>query len=301
MEGAKRSRILGTSASLLPHNILGRGVLVLGFLAVLLPTLVKAAREYWVLEAGSHSPIVLMTGIWLLAHVRCRISHDAGNPLPLWAIALSSLVFIPAYIVGRSFDLLVVEGTAVFGFFLLVAMRYVGVSGLTRNIFPFLYLAFLIPIPGWVLDILTGGLRHWLSEVAAGLLGGAGLPVSQQGVVINIAQYQLLVEDACSGVNSLIGLTAISLFYVYILHRADWTHVGILLLAIVPTAIIANLVRVIVLILLTYSFGDAVAQGFAHNLAGLFLFAVALGLMVAFDLAIRRLRHGDANRKGGVI
>ena len=111
----------------------------------------------------------------------------------------------------------------------------------------------------------------------------------REGVVIYVGPYQLLVEDACSGINSLIGLTAISLFYIYLLHRANWKHAAMLMAAVIPIAIIANLLRVIALILITYYFGDAVGQGFIHGVAGIMLFALALAMVVLMDVGIQRL------------
>ena len=91
-----------------------------------------------------------------------------------------------------------------------------------------------------------------------------------------VGPYQLLVEDACAGLNSLISLTAISLFYIYILHNASWRYALFLMLWIVPVALLANLVRVMILVLITYHFGNAAAQGFLHSTAGLVMFATAL-------------------------
>ena len=110
-----------------------------------------------------------------------------------------------------------------------------------------------------------------------------GIPITREGVTLFVAQYQLLVEDACSGMNSLVGLIAISLFYIYLLRNASWRYSLVLLCLVIPIAIIANIIRIIVLVLLTYFFGDAVAQGFLHNLAGLFLFATALMLVFGVD------------------
>ena len=51
---------------------------------------------------------------------------------------------------------------------------------------------------------------------------------------------------------------------------------------------IANIIRIICLILLTYFFGDAVGQGFLHVTAGLFLFAISLLIMFAIDNLVSR-------------
>ena len=68
--------------------------------------------------------------------------------------------------------------------------------------FPLLYLAFVIPPPNTLLAELTAPLKLLVSQVATDWLHGWGLPVAREGVTIFVAQYQLLVEDACSGMNS---------------------------------------------------------------------------------------------------
>ena len=72
---------------------------------------------------------------------------------------------------------------------------------------------------------------------------------------MTVGPYQLLVEDACSGMNSLIGLIAITLFYIYLLRNASWRYSAFLVALIIPIAIMANVLRIITLILLTYFFG----------------------------------------------
>ena len=52
---------------------------------------------------------------------------------------------------------------------------------------------------------------------------------------------------------------------------------------------IGNIIRIITLILLTHFYGDEVAQGFLHETAGLFLFAVALVLVFLLDMLLWRI------------
>jgi exosortase/archaeosortase family protein len=86
--------------------------------------------------------------------------------------------------------------------------------------------------------------------------------------------------------NSVIGLTAICLLYIY-LSRGDRPLYSLALAAFAPPiAIAANTIRIIAIILVTYAFGDEVGQSFIHQLAGLMLFAVALGLIFAIDHAL---------------
>ena len=109
-------------------------------------------------------------------------------------------------------------------------------------------------------------------------------------MTIQIANYQLLVAAACAGLNSIITLSAICLFYVYLRHRSDFTAFLIVGALIVPVAIFSNFIRVVALVLITYYLGEAAAQGFLHDFAGLTLFLVALVSIIGLDSIITRLR-----------
>ena len=81
-------------------------------------------------------------------------------------------------------------------------------------------------------------------------------------------------------------LTALGLFYSYMRHSSNFAYMVFLVVCILPIAIFANLVRVMLLMLITYHFGEAAGQGFFHELAGLTMFASALiGIFVLDWLA----------------
>ena len=63
------------------------------------------------------------------------------------------------------------------------------------------------------------------------------------------------------------------------------------MLAILPVAVLANFVRVLVLILITYYMGDAAGQGFLHGLAGMLMFTVALLGIFGIDMLASPLRR----------
>ncbi|MGH7015551.1 MAG: archaeosortase/exosortase family protein, partial [Caulobacteraceae bacterium] len=91
------------------------------------------------------------------------------------------------------------------------------------------------------------------------------------------------VEDACSGMNSIVGLIAVSLLYVYLMRGSSWLYSALLAILVIPIAIFANILRIVALILITYWFGNAVGQSFLHFAAGMFLFALALASVFALD------------------
>ncbi|MFM9828590.1 MAG: exosortase V [Sphingomonas sp.] len=264
-----------------------RWPLLLGFVVLAIPTLISVAQQSWATEAGAHGPIVLATGLWLLSYNKITMRHAGRLPTVYWLVptVLACAVYVPA----RAFDFISLEAGGLYLLGLVVTLILVGEKELRRHIFPFFYLAFVIPAPGWLLDKITLPLRAFVTSASVHLLQPLGYPVAQQGVSLAIAQYQLLVEDACSGMNSLIGLIAISQFYIYLMHRASWRYALVLVALVIPIAIVVNIMRVITLVLLTYYQGDGVAQGFLHETAGMALFVVALMITYAVDIVLQRL------------
>jgi len=251
----------------------------LGVLAA--PTIQSLSQQAWSRESGAHGPIVLATGGWVLWRQRDALA--TGRPGASWAIALLLAIALPLYVFGRMLDLVTLDAAGVYLVGLTILFASYGAAALVKNWFPLIYLGFAVPPPGWIMDHMTAPLKQFVSGAATWVLSAAGLPVARQGVTIMVAQYQLLVEDACSGMNSLIGLTAISLLYIYLL-RGSYLRYSLLLTAlVVPIAIAGNIARVMILILLTYFGGDHVAQGFLHYTAGVFLFCIDLLLVFALD------------------
>ncbi|MET0269213.1 MAG: exosortase V [Sphingomonas sp.] len=260
--------------------------LVLGFGVMALATMIGLARESWWREIGAHGPIVLATGAWLLVAQRPEAPPGAGPAPPLW-VGLLAAPALALYVFGRAYDFISLEAAGLYGVMLAIALRLIGWRGMAAAWFPLFYLAFLIPPPGWMIDRFTSPLRVFVSKIVTAGLQGVGYPITRDGVTMTIAQYQLLVEDACSGLNSIIGLTAITLLYIYLMHRASWRYALLLVAFILPIAVLVNVIRVTALVLLTYYYGDAVAQGFLHVTTGMVLFMLALTLVFGLDALLQ--------------
>ncbi|MEW5685002.1 MAG: exosortase V [Pseudomonadota bacterium] len=268
--------------------------LIVAGLALGIPTMIRLGEQIWSKEVGAHGPIVLATGAWLLWR-RIPDMTETARPGHFALTLLVSIASLLVYVFGRAFDLISLEAAGVYGFGVAVLYDRFGLAAVLKNWFPILYLGLLLPIPGWLLDDVTAPLKLLVSSLAASVVEPLGIPLYQEGVTMVVGPYQLLVEDACSGLNSLIGLIAITTFYIYLLRNAGWQYSLFLVCLIIPVAIAANVVRIVVLILLTYYFGDAVGQGFLHVTAGLFLFALSLLLMFLIDSVVSRFwRPGAA-------
>lgn len=262
-------------------------LLGLGLAAMVVPTLIGIAQVSWASEQGSHGPIVLAIAVWLLWRRAPAIwaARRPGNPLAGGLVlAVSAAGFVLAHVAGS----IVIQSGAMFGFLLGTCYLFVGWLAMRANWFPFAYFAFVLPPPGSFVAWATQPLRLEISELAVRLFGLFGLPVAREGLQIYIAQYVLEVKAACGGLNSMLSLTAISLFYGYIRGRMSWRY-GLFFLAVaIAFAILANWVRVCLLVLITYQFGDRAAQGFLHGFSGMTTFCVALlGTMAVDDLLER--------------
>ena len=151
---------------------------------------------------------------------------------------------------------------------------------------PLVLILFITPLPLGLVAALTAPLKSAVSAVAAWILSFAGLPVARTGVILMVGQYQLLVADACAGLTSIFTLEAIGLVYMGLRRSPSRQHDIALGVLLVPIAFLANVIRVLVLVLVTYYLGDEAGQGFVHSAAGFLLFMVATVLMMLADKAL---------------
>ncbi len=254
----------------------------LGIAALAGPTLIDLAARGWGTDQAAHAPIVFATAIWLFA-LSGRQAVAAMRPPAAWRAAVALAPGLLLYAAARITGLLEVRGLA--AYISLVAVLYAvgGRRVLAVLWFPILYSLFLIPIPDTFVDIATQPVKLYISKWVVSLLASLGYPVATSGVSIYIGQFELLIAAACAGLNSLISLTAIGSFYVYLRHNASWRYTLLLVALIFPIAVFANFLRVLILVLLTYHAGEAVAQGFLHEAAGLFMFVAAVLTIFLID------------------
>ena len=246
-----------------------------GLLILYVPTFYDLAGSHWQMDDHAHGPIVLAIVIWLIWDKRHVLLAGSSRTAPLVGIAL--LVFgLLVYVVGRAHEVIVFEVGALVPILagVLLAMR--GWPALRSMWFMILFTLYLIPLPGTFVDGLTLPMKQYVSEIATQFLYAAGYPIARTGVILTIGQYQLLVADACAGLNSMFSLSALGLLYLYLMKHKSWVQNGLILISLLPIAFGANIVRVIILVLITYHLGDAAGQGFAHGLSGIVLFAIAL-------------------------
>ena len=78
-------------------------------------------------------------------------------------------------------------------------------------------------------------------------------------------------------------LSALGTLFMFIMGRKSRLHNVIMVASLLPIAFAANIVRVVVLVLITYYLGDEAGQGFLHGAAGMVLMIIALIICFLLD------------------
>jgi len=282
--GAER---LPTNRSALDISMPALVLLFAGLASLAVPTFKKIAEVSWVSEQGAHGPIVLAIALWLLWRSKQSLlaKRAPGNAfLGFTGLLTAAAIYIVANIAGS----VTIESFAFYAMVLSVFFLLVGSRAMLSQWFPFAYFLFVLPPPGSLVAWATQPLRLEISEIAVNLFSLLGYPAAREGLQIFIGQYVLEVKAACGGLNSMLSLTAIGMFYVYATRRMTAkTGISFFVLAI-AFAIIANFVRVCLLMAIAYHFGAGAAEGFLHQFAGMVTFAIALfGVMGVANFAER--------------
>ncbi|RYF21697.1 MAG: exosortase/archaeosortase family protein [Oxalobacteraceae bacterium] len=284
-----RSRYVRTGLTIAWPDAVRDHWFVLGAVALFaLPSLIWLMAGEWSLEQGAAGPIILASGGWLLVREARTICTMPGHIT--WAMAgmlPAALGYVFAYVVG----MLWLSWLSTYIALIIVLYSYIGGRALMRLWFPLTYLLFLVPPPYMLIAPITQSRKLWLSVTSVDLLSALGFEAAYNGTTLYIDQYELLIADACAGMNSLISLLAIGLFYVYVLYRADWRYAILLAMLTLPVAMIANLARILLLLLATHYLGITRVEGVLHETAGLFMFLVALGCLIGLDTALGPLRR----------
>lgn len=253
-----------------------------GLLFMYGPVYVELSNTIWRSDEQGHGPIIFVVSLWLLYSARHALADLPAKAAPVSGFAV--LLFAGLlFAVGKSQDIWIFEIGSQIVVLAGLALLFKGFKGLRLIWFPLFFLLFMVPLPEALVAAVTAPLKSAVSAVASALLYHMGYPVGRSGVTLTVGQYQLLVADACAGLNSMFTLEALGMLYMNLMKYTSAARNVALAVALVPIAFVANICRVMILVLVTYYFGDEAGQGFVHGFAGMVLFMLALGFMLVVD------------------
>src|SRR5262245_15504263 len=257
-------------------------------LAIAAGTLLLSAPAFWnlsirwrVYEQFGHGYLMALLAGWLAYSNRAQLTRALRSLDPPRYGPL--LVFAAA-----TFEVLAFIGDLGFaagvGVPLLVgAVAYAaGGSRLLRPLtLPLVFLALMVP-PGFLLNPLLVRLKLLVTGLAVSALRALGDPVLAEGNRILIPGHALFVSDACSGLTSIVTMLPVACLVAFALLRAWWRR-ALVVASVIPLAIAANVVRVVVSVKLVPTLGAEAAQGLLHQGFGVVAFAV--GTLAVVGLA----------------
>ncbi|HVU35543.1 MAG TPA: exosortase/archaeosortase family protein [Opitutaceae bacterium] len=152
------------------------------------------------------------------------------------------------------------------------------------------------PIPPGTYSRLTLTLQFWISAGVVRSLHLLGIAAIRHGNIIELAQATVGVEEACSGVRSLLSCVFAGLFFSATLVRRPWARAAIIALS-APLALLMNFVRSLLLTLLSNA-GVEIA-GRWHDLTGFAVLAVTAVLLGGIALMLEH--HGERARQATAV
>lgn len=267
-------------------------IVLAGLCFLYVPSFIDLFRTIWSTSEQAHGPIVLGLSLWLLYRqwpVMLARSAGRASSATGWPVLIVGLLL---FMLGRSQDILIFEIGSLVWVLIAVLLIQRGVRAVKAQWFALFFMIFMIPLPGAVVDAITMPMKIAVSVVAENVLYWLGYPIARSGVILQIGQYKLLVADACAGLQTLFTLEALGVLYLKLTHSESVLRNTILAILIVPISFVANVIRVMVLTVVTYYYGDAAGQGFMHGFAGMVLFASALLLIIGMDTILRAAQLG---------
>jgi exosortase B len=258
------------------------GIVVASLVALYLPSYLDLARTVWTTDEQGHGPIIFLVSLWLIYQQRFEIVYRQSRPT--YGLGFTLLVLgLAVFALGRTQSILLFEISSQIVVLCALVLLFLGRQSLRAIWFPLFFMVFMVPLPEALVAAVTAPLKSAVSAVASSVLYSAGYPIARAGVILSIGPYQLLVADACAGLNSMFTLEALGLLYMNLMRHTSIARNAALALLVIPISFLANVVRVVILVLVTYYLGDEAGQGFVHGFAGMVLFLVGLVLMLATD------------------
>lgn len=224
------------------------------------------------------------------------IASGRGSLAALTALLLGSLLalFVSGlYAATLGWSHAVVNFTLTASLVLLLGAGLVGLSADSVRILPLNWNATVslalwllsAPLPTGTYARLTLNLQLWVSENVLRVLHLIGIAALRHGNVIELAQGRVGIEEACSGVRSLISCVFAGLFFSATLVHRPWARALLIVLS-VPLAIGMNFIRSLTLTLLANRGVDI--AGAWHDATGFGVLALTAAMLAGLALFLER-------------
>lgn len=184
------------------------------------------------------------------------------------------------HILGTILYVFSLSGFSIFLLILGISFFIFGKSVTRVILFPLVFLIFMFPLPQAFIGAISFPMKMLVTNVGVWIVSKLGIPAFREGFHITIPAGSLLVGNPCSGLRSLLSFLALGSIYAY-LSSMPGIKKWILFSLSIPIALLSNIIRVPILILILHFWGpSASAPGsFWHDASGVFVFVLGLVLL----------------------
>ena len=234
----------------------------------------------------SHGFLVPLVAYWAASRSQTRFRPLANRDRRGFAVAALAAV---VYGVGLATAVVSLQGLGLVVAISACALYLGGVQGVRVLAFPLAFLVFMVPLPQtWITPMIVQ-LQLIVSATAVDLLGWLGSGAARHGNVIQLpAGDELFVAEACSGITSIVTLTPLAVMFAYFTESTLARRLTIVL-AVVPAAMLGNLLRVSVTVAAAERYGaDAATGNLLHEFAGLITFTLACLALIGLGGLMKR-------------
>ncbi|MBU5613491.1 exosortase A [Geomonas azotofigens] len=251
-------------------------LLLMLWFVVISPVLPEMVREWSGHSDNNHGFLVPLIALYLVWQKKEELA-GAGMESSRWGwvVLVAGLVsFLLSLAGGVAFTARVAVVISLLG----LVWYCTGARWTKVLAFPVLFLLFMIPVPVSVIGMVSMPLQLMATKLSAQIIQHLSIPVYREGNMLYFVGTQLEVAEACSGVRSIMSLTMLGTIFAY-MSRTGWGRRIALVLAAIPIAMAANILRITGTGVLANFYGDRVARGFLHEFSGLVVFAFGLAVL----------------------
>ena len=252
------------------------GPVIIGMVVVYLPMLRKLIYDWGHDDNYSHGFLIIPIAVYLVWERRDELLAARPSPsaLGLVVVAVSLMMLVAGQLGAELF----LTRLSLIGVLAGAVLFLYGWEHLRVVWFPVAFLLLMIPIPAIIFNQIAFPLQLLASRFGETVLRLFNIPVLREGNVMTLANTQLEVAEACSGIRSLISLLTLGIVYGYFTDKRFLVRL-VIALSTIPVASVANGLRVAGTGIAAYHYGDEAAQGFFHEFSGWVVFVVSLAMV----------------------
>jgi exosortase len=236
----------------------------------------KLVQDWWNDENYSHGLIVPFVIGFLYWTRRGRLREIPESPSYWgWTVFLTGLLL---YVAGRFAAEYYLTRVSFLVLFTGIVLVFHGTGALKFFLPGVVLFLMAIPLPYIIYDKIAFPLKLLASRLAGIFLEVCGVPVFREGNIIHLPSLTLSIEDACSGLRSLMAFLTIGVIVLlFSATRKRWNIFFLVMTVVV--AILANVLRIVVTGLLSAYYNRNFAEGFYHAFSGWLIFMTGLSIL----------------------